>query len=254
MRILGILSLFLLLAATVCHGDDTTVEVVGAMECSDCAQRNVKLSQAFSGIRVSIECKTAKGKFEHRAVGELDGEGKFQVSLPEEMVEGGKLKEECYAQLHSAQATPCPAHDGLESSKIVLKSKANGKHTFGLSGKLKIASSTCASAFFWPFFKYPPFTKLPPVKDFGHPWPPFPPKTLPPFPPKVLPPFPPIYKKPLPPFPPKVLPPFPPIYKKPLPPFPPIYKKPLPPPVPFFKKPLPPPIPVFKKPLPPPVP
>ncbi|KAI3409438.1 uncharacterized protein J3R85_019332, partial [Psidium guajava] len=233
MRIRGVLSVFLLLAATICHGEDTTVEVVGVMECSDCAQSNVKPSQAFSGIRVSIDCKTTQGEFERRATGELDGEGKFKVSLPQEMVEGGKLKEDCYAQLHSAQATPCPSLDGLESSKIVLKSKANGKHTFGLPGKLKISPSTCASAFFW----------------VGHP--------IPPFPPKKLPKFPPIYKKPLPPPVPffkKPLPPPIPVFKKPLPPPVPVYKKPLPPPVPVYKKPLPPPIPVFKKPLPPPVP
>jgi hypothetical protein len=233
---------------------------------------------------VTIDCKPANGHFKTRAAGELDEEGKFEVSLPQEIVEDGKLKEECYAQLHSASALPCPAHDGLQSSKVIFKSKANGKHTFGLAGKLKFSPVTCTSAFFWPYYKHPPLPKLPPfhkshpvlpksplppLKGFGHPFP---------FPPKV---FPPIYKKPFPPLPPKVFPPiykkpFPPIYKKsppppttvyeksPPPPVPvyekspppptPVYKKSPPPPVPVYKKPLPPPVPIYKKPLPPPVP
>ncbi|KAH9696049.1 hypothetical protein KPL71_023016 [Citrus sinensis] len=112
-----------------------TVEVVGSGECADCALTNIKPSKAFSGLRVTIDCKSenGNGEFKTRRAGELDVDGKFKASLPEEIVENGKLKEECYALLHSASGTPCPAYDGLESSKLVLKEKSNEKHTFGLA-------------------------------------------------------------------------------------------------------------------------
>ncbi|KAK7834225.1 proline-rich protein 4 [Quercus suber] len=72
------------------------------------------------GLRVTIDCKPENGHFKTRGVGKLDE------------VKDGKLNEECYAQLHSASAAPCPTHNGLESSKVVFKSKAKGKYTFGL--------------------------------------------------------------------------------------------------------------------------
>ena len=75
------------------------------------------------------------------------------------IVKDGKLNEECYAQLHSASAAPCPAHNGLESLKVVFKSKAKGKYTFGLASKLKFSPVTCTSAFLWPHYKYPPLIK-----------------------------------------------------------------------------------------------
>lgn len=43
----------LVFAGCFCHGDDdkkNVVEVVGAGECSDCAQNSIKTSHAFSGI------------------------------------------------------------------------------------------------------------------------------------------------------------------------------------------------------------
>ncbi|KDO50016.1 hypothetical protein CISIN_1g043343mg, partial [Citrus sinensis] len=263
MRILpgsrGVLVCFLvplLFAVSLCHAKDKAVEVVGTGECADCALSNFKTSQAFSGLRVTIDCKSKNGEFKTRGTGELDEEGQFKVSLPEEIVEDGKLKDECYAQVHSSSATPCPAYDGLESSKIVLKTKINGKHTFGLAKKLKFSPVTCASAFFWPHFKYPPLPKwshpkfkLPHLKSFGHHPFPFPPKS---FPPKFKKPLPPIpkFKKPLPPIP--KIPPVP--FYKPKPPIP----KVIPPPIPIYKpkppipKVLPPPIPIYK--LKPPIP
>ncbi|XP_010261282.1 PREDICTED: proline-rich protein 4-like [Nelumbo nucifera] len=277
----------LLLSVGFCRCDDKSVEVFGVGECVDCVKNNIKSSHAFSGLRVAIDCKDAKGEFKTRGIGELDNEGKFKVNLPSEIVkENGELKEECFAQLYGASNSPCPTHNGLDSSKIILKSKDNGKQKYGPTGKLAFSPITCTSAFLWPHFKYPPLPKLPPFPSvhpmFKHPWyKPFPhkvyypPVVFPPLPPKVykkplLPPIPiykpPVYKKPLPPPVPIYKPP---VYKKPLlPPIPvykpPIYKKPLPPPVPVYKppvykKPLPPPIPVYKppiykKPLPPPVP
>ncbi|XVF00934.1 hypothetical protein REPUB_Repub04eG0045000 [Reevesia pubescens] len=227
----------LLFVTSFCNADGATVEVVGVGECADCAENNFETIQAFSGLRVNIDCKPENGEFKTRGSGELDKEGNFKVSLPEDLVKDGKLKEECYAQLHSVSASPCPAHDGLESSKIVFKSVSDEKHNFGLKGKLRFSPVTCASAFFLPHFHHHPLPKLnhpplhkhpslPPLKSFHH--------------------HPPIYKKPLP-------PPVP-IYKPPVPIYkPPIYKKPLPPPVPIYKPPVHKP-PVYEKPLPPPVP
>uniref|UniRef100_A0A9I9DM93 Proline-rich protein 4-like n=1 Tax=Cucumis melo TaxID=3656 RepID=A0A9I9DM93_CUCME len=279
-------------AATLCYADVKSVEVVGVGECVDCKESNIKTSHALSGLKVAIDCKSSDGNFKTRGIGELNEEGKFTILLPNAIVEDGKLKEECYAQLYSAAANPCPAHDDLQSSKIVLLSKSDEKHTFGLSGKLKISPGTCTSAFLWPFFKYPPLSKfpqfplpLPLIPKFHHPhlkhfvppfsFPPLPPKVFTPFPPKEFPPTP-VYEKPLPPPVPvyeKPVPPPTPVYEKPLPPPvpvyekpplpppvyekplpPPVYVKPNPPPVPIYKKPLPPPVPVYKKPCPPPVP
>ena len=107
-------------------------------------------------LRVTINCKPENGHFKTRGVGKLDEEGKFKVSVHRKIVKDGKLNEECYAQLHSASAAPCPAHNGLESSKVVFKSKTKGKYTFGLAGKLKFSPVTCISAFLWPHYKYPP--------------------------------------------------------------------------------------------------
>ncbi|KAE8687039.1 Proline-rich protein 4 [Hibiscus syriacus] len=197
--------------------DAVAVEVIGNGECADCAENNFEVGRAFSGLRVTIDCKPENGKdFETRGSGELDDEGKFKVSLAGDMVQDGKLKEQCYAQLQSASAQPCPSLDGLESSKIIFKPTGDdGKSQFGLKGKLKFSPITCASASFWSHHhhKIPPLPKLPllsPLKSFFHHHYPHPP----------------IYKKPLP-------PPFP-VYK------PPVYKphpvpKPLPPPIPIYK-------------------
>ncbi|CAH9144189.1 unnamed protein product, partial [Cuscuta epithymum] len=105
----------------VCYGDDkTTAHVVGFGECSDCKDYNIQTSHAFSGLRVTVDCKVGNGEMKTRGVGEMDKDGKFHVSLPKEMVmDSGELKEECYAQLHSASSTPCPAHNGIKASKIV---------------------------------------------------------------------------------------------------------------------------------------
>ncbi|KAE8720940.1 Proline-rich protein 4 [Hibiscus syriacus] len=203
-------------------GSGSAFEVIGDGECADCAENSFETRQAFSGLRVTIDCKPEKGEnFETRGSGELDDEGKFKVSLAGDMVKDGKLKEQCYAQLHSASAQPCPSLDGLESSKIIFKSAGDdGEHRFGLKGKLKFSPITCASASFWPHHhhKFSPLPKLPPLSPlksfFHHHYP-----------------HPPIYKKPLP-------PPVP-VYK------PPVYK---PHPVPVYKPPVykPHPVPIYK--------
>lgn len=220
----------------------------------------------YIGLHVTIDCKLETGEIKRVGDGELDEGGEFKISLLKEII----LKKKCYAQLHNAAATPCPAHDGLDNTKIVIKSQTHNKITFTTTKTLRFSTALCTSKFLWPFFEYPPLPKfdpwkkkwpkftIPPLENFGHPWilpPPYKPK--PKF--KPLPPPLPIYKpKPEPPvF--KPLPPPLPIYKpkpkppvfKPLPPPLPIYKpptKPLPPPVPFYK---PIPKPPLVKPLPP---
>ncbi|XP_010647209.1 proline-rich protein 4 [Vitis vinifera] len=268
---------FLLFSVSFCYGNADQVQVVGIVECADCSESHIKASQAFSGLGVTIDCKLANGEFKTRAFGVVSNEGKFKVSLPEEMVKDGyQLKEECFAQLHSASAAPCSdAQSGLKASKIVLKAKTIGKkNDFGPIENLKFSSLTCTSALWWSFYKHPPLPKLPlpfpkayppPWKKFGHvykkPLPPSIPiykKPLPSpvhkklLPPKVL-----IHKKPLPPKvlkPNKPFPPPSPVYKKPFPPSVPVFKKPIPPPVPVYKRLPPPPTPVYQKRLPPPVP
>ncbi|KAK4752071.1 hypothetical protein SAY87_020869 [Trapa incisa] len=266
MRILAAAAAFclqLLYLSSSCYGeaDKTAVEVVGFGECADCQKTNVDPSKAFQGLRVTINCKTASGEVKRRGAGALDEMGKFTVALRPEMVVGGKLMEDCYAQLVGASAEPCPAASSIASSKVVFKSMGQGgKHTFGLAGKLMFSPSTCTSAFLWPYFK-----PLPPIPIYKKPCPPLPPiiyKPLPPIP-IYKKPFPPIIYKPLPPIP-IYKKPFPPIIYKPLPPIP-IYKKPFPPiiykplpPIPIYTKPFPPiiykplpPFPIYKHPLPP---
>ncbi|KAM3344171.1 proline-rich protein 4 [Capsicum galapagoense] len=221
----------LLFAVSFCYADDVTIQVVGIGKCADCKKSNIKTIHAFSGLRVTIDCKVGNGKFKTRGEGEVDKDGKFKASLPKEIVKDGKMKEDCYAQLHSVSAAPCPTHNGIEASKIVVtKSENNDKYTLKPSGNLKFSTALCTSTFLWPHFKFPPFPNLPPFPIFKKP-----------FPPPI-----PIYKKPL-------LPPIP-IYKKPpLPPTP-IYKQPILPPIPPYNKPILPPIPIYKKPLLPPIP
>ncbi|KAJ8766972.1 hypothetical protein K2173_012447 [Erythroxylum novogranatense] len=236
--------------------------VVGIGECADCAQNDIKTSHAFSGLRVTIDCKNEKEELKTIGAGELDEEGKFRVSLPNELANDRKLKQECYAQLHGVSASPCVAHGGIESTKIVFKSETDGEQMFSPTGKLRFSPTTCTSAFLWPHFKHPKL-KHPPLKSFDHSFPHhklLPPLPKKPFPPKlVLPPasiykYPPVpIYKPKPPvyLPPKVLPPLVPIYK-PKPPVP-IYKpkprvylppKVLPPLVPIYKPK--PPVPIYK--------
>ncbi|RDX61491.1 Proline-rich protein 2, partial [Mucuna pruriens] len=212
------------------YGNQRTVEVVGIGECADCRENNIKTSHAFSGLHVTVDCKTAHGQYRTRGVGELDEYGNFKVSLPQDMVEeDGELKEDCYAQLHSASAEPCPSHG---NSKIVPKSMSDEKHSLGpAAGKLRFSSTMCASAFFWHFFKHPNFPY--PPKDNDQP-----PKDY--YPKDPLPPKPPTYKKP-----PTSTPS--PVVKKPYPP-----KEKTPSPTPIYR-PLPPPTPVYN-PLPPPTP
>lgn len=229
-----LLSLFFVVRGSN-YENHRTVEVVGLGECGDCRQNNIKSSHAFSGLRVTVDCKSPHGHFRTRGVGALDEYGNFKVSLPQDMVEDGELKEDCYAQLHSASAEPCPSHG---NSKIVTKSISDdNKHTLmPAAGKLRFSSALCTSEFFWHFFKHPNFPFPPKDKEN----PPLPPKNN--YPKDPLPPVP-VYKKPPTSTPsPVVKKPCPPKEKTPSTPSP-VYK----PPTPIYK-PLPPPTPISEPP------
>ncbi|KAK4377350.1 hypothetical protein RND71_003646 [Anisodus tanguticus] len=213
-----------------------------------------------------------KRTIQKKGEGELDKDGKFNVPLPKEMVKDGKLKEDCYAQLHSASVASCPAHNGIESSKIVLTKYENNDemHTLTPAKNIKFSTALCTSKFFWDhFFKHPLFPPIdkkplpPPIVPIYKPKPSlfkipivpiYKPIRKPPLPPIIIykpipkPPLPPIiiYKPiPKPPPPPPSIPIYKPIPKPPLPPIP-IYK-----PIPsFLKKPCPPLIPKFPFPFP----
>ncbi|MCL8600341.1 pollen Ole e 1 allergen/extensin family protein [Proteus mirabilis] len=137
-----------LLSLGFCYASDTLVtasEVVGSTECSGCAENDIKISHAVSGLRVTIECKVQKGHFKTRGVADLDEEGKFRVVLPDEIVKDSKLTEECFAQLHSSSMQPCSAEGDLEALKIVLSTRKDGKATFGLAKKIKFSPEFCSS-------------------------------------------------------------------------------------------------------------
>ncbi|WZY89295.1 hypothetical protein YC2023_046030 [Brassica napus] len=238
--------LFVLVLCSAVRSLGRDVDVVGYAE----SNKKIKSAHAYSGLRVTIECKAAETKdhFVTRGSGEVDETGKFSLNIPhDDMVgEDGNLKEACYAQLHSASGNPCPANDGLEAAKIVTLSKDGEKHVLGIKQNLKFSPELCFSKFLWdmPKFPLPPPLKLPPF-----------PKIKKPCPPKIkLPPFLPIYKSPVvipkKPCPPKIAhKPSVPIYKPPVP----IYKPPVPiykPPVVIPKKPCPPlPKPIYKPPV-----
>ncbi|KAK1262391.1 hypothetical protein QJS04_geneDACA001137 [Acorus gramineus] len=229
----GALMAFLMLvalglySAAAAASDRAVVSVVGMGECADCVKKN---ADAFRGLRVAVKCKNNKEEYKTTAVAVLTENGKFSVDLPtSELIdtEGRGLKTECFAELRSASNKPCPSSNGLESSKIVLKSKEKHQHVYGTMGKLVFSKDTCAAAFLWKGPPYPwhkPFPKLtlPPLHHYSPMHKPHKPEYKPPF----------IYKKP--PCPPlshfkkPFKKPFPPLVKKPFPHFPPLVKKPYP--------------------------
>ncbi|CAL9176070.1 unnamed protein product, partial [Musa hybrid cultivar] len=161
---------------------EISVTVVGATECLDCERKSIKHENAVkAGLRVAIKCRDGNEKYEIKATGDLNSNGSFNVKLPTELLQdNGELKHECLAQLHSASNAPCPDKNGLNPfSKLILKSREKGKHTFtAAAGKLSFSSATCASATFWspykdpwhkafPKFHLPPF-KFPPKPYYDH--------------------------------------------------------------------------------------
>lgn len=108
---------------------------------------------------MAVKCKNAKGEFETKATAKVDSAGAFSVPLAAELLRpDGELKQNCFAQLHSAPHQPCP---GQEPSRIVRPSSSsthedNKKNTFvAVAGKkTHYSSKECASAFLCdPFHK-----------------------------------------------------------------------------------------------------
>ncbi|GAB4830449.1 hypothetical protein Ancab_020162 [Ancistrocladus abbreviatus] len=135
-----------LAAASCIHDAQKAVEVIGTAECVDC-------------LGVTIDCKLANGAVKTRGSGLVDEEGNFRVSLPKEMtLMDGKLKEECFARLHSKASNsenPCPIHSAMdmEASKIILvlmSTMKSEKHCsesiFSPAGALKFLLETCTSS------------------------------------------------------------------------------------------------------------
>ncbi|GJM91687.1 hypothetical protein PR202_ga08089 [Eleusine coracana subsp. coracana] len=110
----------------------------------------------FSGLHVALKCKNAKGEFETKALAKVDKSGAYSVPLAADLLrQDGELKQNCFAQLHSASHQPCP---GQEPSWIVRLSSIDDdkkKTSFVVvAGKMHYSSKECASAFLCdPFHK-----------------------------------------------------------------------------------------------------
>uniref|UniRef100_A0A0D9VRU3 Proline-rich protein n=1 Tax=Leersia perrieri TaxID=77586 RepID=A0A0D9VRU3_9ORYZ len=159
---------------------ETAPVVVGLAMCSGCTRKNMNAEAAFKGLQVAVKCKNSKGKYESMAVGKLNKSGAFSVPLAADLVgEDGELKQNCFAQLHSASNAPCP---GQEPSMIVAAQPGHdGKKTFvAVAGKVHGPSAECASVFLChhfhkhhhPIIFHPPVI-VPPKHDHDdHPLPP----------------------------------------------------------------------------------
>ncbi|WOL05925.1 hypothetical protein Cni_G14656 [Canna indica] len=175
---LGLCAVLLLMTCTFSNTTaaetETFATVVGTTECLDCEHKSIKNESAVKGLRVVIKCKVSSEKYETKAASELDSKGDFNVKLLSELLQvqdNGELKHECFAQLHSSPNAPCPGkNSGLNpNSKLILKSREKGRHTFVIAaGKLSFSSATCVSANFWPPYSDPwrkfPKYPLPPFK------------------------------------------------------------------------------------------
>ncbi|RLN15596.1 proline-rich protein 4-like [Panicum miliaceum] len=138
-----------LLVAILAHAAEPEMAsmIVGLAKCADCTRKNMKAEAAFNGLKVVVKCKNADGVFETKALGEVDKSGAFSVPLTADLLrEDGELKQDCFAQLHSATNQPCP---GQEPSWIVRPSSDDDKKkTFvAVAGKMHYSSKECASAF-----------------------------------------------------------------------------------------------------------
>lgn len=99
---------------------------------------------------MAVKCKNADGVFETKALGEVDKSGAFNVPLAADLLrQDGELKQDCFAQLHSAANQPCP---GQEPSWVVRPTsddyghKMKKKTFIAVAGKVHYSSKECASA------------------------------------------------------------------------------------------------------------
>ncbi|KAF7049754.1 hypothetical protein CFC21_058240 [Triticum aestivum] len=128
------------------HGEAAPV-VVGLARCSDCTRKNMNTEAAFKGLQAAVKCKNGEGEYESKAAGHVDNSGAFSVPLNVGLVgDDGELKQDCFAQLHSASGAPCP---GQEPSKIIAaRPGRDGQTTFvALAGEVHRPLAECASAF-----------------------------------------------------------------------------------------------------------
>ncbi|KAK3157353.1 hypothetical protein QOZ80_2AG0120030 [Eleusine coracana subsp. coracana] len=148
----------ILLAAVLAHAaePETTSMIVGLAKCADCTRKNMNAEAVFKGLHVALKCKNAKGEFETKALAKVDKSGAYSVPLAADLLrQDGELKQNCFAQLHSASHQPCP---GQEPSWIVRLSSIDDdkkKTSFVVvAGKMHYSSKECASAFLCdPFHK-----------------------------------------------------------------------------------------------------
>ncbi|XP_037453230.1 proline-rich protein 4-like [Triticum dicoccoides] len=141
-----------LVAAVLADASPASSMVVGLAKCADCTRKNMKAEAAFAGLQVAVKCKNAHGEYETKAIGTVDKSGAFGVPLGADLLrEDGELKQDCFAQLHSAPDHPCP---GQEPSMIVRQyaDGAEKKSFVAVPGEVHYSSQECASAFLCHFF------------------------------------------------------------------------------------------------------
>ncbi|XP_062201246.1 proline-rich protein 4-like [Phragmites australis] len=166
--LVGICAVLLAAVFADAAGGEAASMVVGLAKCADCTRKNMNAEAVFKGLQVAVKCKNTDGMFETKAIGEVDKSGTFSVPLAANLLrEDGELKQDCFAQLHSASNQPCP---GQEPSWIVGPSSNDNKKTFlAVAGKMHYSSKECASAFLCdPFHKKHLFHKKPIVIPHIH--------------------------------------------------------------------------------------
>ncbi|CAN6283594.1 unnamed protein product [Urochloa humidicola] len=139
-----------LLAAVLAHAAEPKAAsmVVGLAKCADCNRKNMKAEAAFSGLKVAVKCKNADGVFETKALGEVDKSGAFSVPVTADLLRNdGELKQDCFAQLHSAANQPCPGQEPSWIARPSSSANSNKKTFVVVAGKMHYSSKECASAF-----------------------------------------------------------------------------------------------------------
>ncbi|XP_074332529.1 uncharacterized protein LOC141670534 [Apium graveolens] len=163
--------LSLLFTVICCHNKDEKLQVVGFIEHRDFAGSKVKVSQTFSGLHVTIGCRSTDGKIRTMGSSEIDEEEKFRVFLPQETVKDGVINKDCYAQVHSASDSSCPLSHSQNPSNINFRYKSKHKNTISHSQVLNFSPITCTSKFLWPFHKPKWLPILPPQIEYRPPRP-----------------------------------------------------------------------------------
>ncbi|KAL6905944.1 hypothetical protein ACP4OV_003545 [Aristida adscensionis] len=124
--------------ANAADGEEAASVVVGLAKCADCTRKNMNAEEVFKALQVVIKCNNSAGDYEQKAAGALDSSGAFSIPLAAatDEIDGGG----CFAQLQSAEGTPC---SGQEPSWIHPFSKGTW---IAIAGKTHDASSQCGAA------------------------------------------------------------------------------------------------------------